>query len=25
MLVRADVEHGHVDPGRLFDNRHEVA
>jgi len=25
MLVRADVKHRHVDTGRLFDNRHEIA
>ena len=25
MLVRADVKHRHVDPSRLFDNRHQIA
>lgn len=24
MLVRAGVKHSHVDPGRLFDDRHEI-
>jgi hypothetical protein len=24
MLVRAGVKHGHADPSRLFDDRHEI-